>query len=84
MLRQAAQRSVDGLWRAVGDIIDQISPTEAGNYFTAAGSYYPLPPGKPIDIFVFEHSLALFVHHLLFHNFLMTHTHRRDVLSQFP
>jgi transposase len=37
MLRKAAQRSIDGLWRAVADIIDEITPTESRNYFAAAG-----------------------------------------------
>jgi transposase len=37
MLRKAAERSIDRLWRAVADIIDQITPTESRNCFAAAG-----------------------------------------------
>jgi transposase len=36
-LRQAAERTVDGLWRAIGRIIDRFTSTECRNYFTAAG-----------------------------------------------
>ena len=37
LLRQAAQRTVDGLWSAIGRIIDRFTPTECRNYFIAAG-----------------------------------------------
>jgi transposase len=37
LLRKAAERSVDGLWRAIGRIIDCFTQTECKNYFTAAG-----------------------------------------------
>jgi transposase len=37
MLRKSAQRSVDGLWRTVGEIIDKFTPAECQNYFSAAG-----------------------------------------------
>jgi transposase len=36
-LRTAAKRSLDGLWTAIGRIIDTFSPTECANYFAAAG-----------------------------------------------
>jgi transposase len=36
-LRKAAERSVDGLWRAMGSIIDTFTPAECRNYFAAAG-----------------------------------------------
>ncbi len=38
MLRKGAARTVDGLWSAIGDIIDTFKPTEYANCFAAAGS----------------------------------------------
>ena len=37
MLRKAAARTVDGLWTAIGRIIDTFTPAECANYFSAAG-----------------------------------------------
>jgi transposase len=37
LLRKAAKRTVDGLWRLIGTLIDAFSPQECTNYFTAAG-----------------------------------------------
>ena len=37
LLRKAAERTVDGLWRAIGRIIDLFKPTECANYFSACG-----------------------------------------------
>ena len=37
MLRKAAERTVDGLWDAIGQIIDRFTPQECTNYFVAAG-----------------------------------------------
>lgn len=37
MLRKAAARAVDGLWTAIGRIIDTFTPAECANYFSAAG-----------------------------------------------
>lgn len=36
-LRKAAERTVDGLWTAIGRVIDLFTPTECRNYFKAAG-----------------------------------------------
>ena len=36
-LRKAAERTVDGLWAAIGTVIDLFTPTECRNYFRAAG-----------------------------------------------
>ena len=36
-LRTAAERSLDGLWAAIGRIIDTFTPAECINYFAAAG-----------------------------------------------
>lgn len=36
-LRKAAERTRDGLWRAIGRLIDQITPAESANLFAAAG-----------------------------------------------
>jgi len=37
MLRKASERTVEGLWSAIGRIIDTFTPAECANYFTAAG-----------------------------------------------
>ena len=37
MLRKAAERTLDGLWNAIGRIIDTFTPAECANYFAAAG-----------------------------------------------
>ena len=37
LLRKAAERTIDGLWNAIGRIIDCFTPAECRNYFIAAG-----------------------------------------------
>ena len=37
LLRKAAERTVEGLWTAIGRLIDVFTPTECTNYFAAAG-----------------------------------------------
>jgi transposase len=37
LLRKAAERTVDGLWSAIGRIVATFSPPECANYFAAAG-----------------------------------------------
>ncbi len=37
MLRKACERTVHGLWSAIGRIIDTLTPEECANYFVAAG-----------------------------------------------
>ncbi len=37
LLRKAAERTIEGLWTAVGNLLDAFTPTECANYFTAAG-----------------------------------------------
>ena len=37
LLRKAAKRTVDGLWKAIGSILDTFAPHECRNYFAAAG-----------------------------------------------
>ena len=37
LLRKAAERTVDGLWAAIGRLIDTFTPAECANYFSAAG-----------------------------------------------
>ena len=37
LLRKAAERTVEGLWAAIGRLIDLFPPQECANYFTAAG-----------------------------------------------
>jgi transposase len=36
-LRKAAERTVSGLWDAIGRLIDLFTPQECANFFTAAG-----------------------------------------------
>ncbi len=37
LLRKAAERTVEGLWTAIGCIVDLFTPAECANYFAAAG-----------------------------------------------
>ena len=37
LLRKAAERTVNGLWSAIGRSIDSFTPTECRNYFSTAG-----------------------------------------------
>jgi transposase len=37
LLRKAAERTVDGLWTAIGRLVDVFTPQECANYFAAAG-----------------------------------------------
>ena len=37
LLRKAAEPTVDGLWDAIGQIINLFTPNECANYFAAAG-----------------------------------------------
>jgi transposase len=37
LLRRAAERTVEGLWRLIGQLIDTFTASECANYFTAAG-----------------------------------------------
>ncbi len=37
LLRKAAERTVDGLWNAIGRISELFSPAECANYFSAEG-----------------------------------------------
>ena len=37
LLRKAAERTVEGLWAAIGRLIDLFTPQECANYFSAAG-----------------------------------------------
>ena len=37
LLRKAAERTVDGLWEAIGRIVATFSPPECANYFAAPG-----------------------------------------------
>ena len=37
LLRRAAERTVDGLWQAIGHLIKLFTPQECANYFAAAG-----------------------------------------------
>ncbi len=37
LLRKAPERTVDGLWRRIGALLDQFIPQECANYLRAAG-----------------------------------------------
>ena len=37
ILRKAAARAIDDLWNVIGTAMDQFTPAECANYFTAAG-----------------------------------------------
>ena len=37
LLRKAAERTVEGLWSAIGRLIDTLRPSECANFFAAAG-----------------------------------------------
>ncbi len=39
LLRKAAERTVDGLWTAIGQLLDRFPPTECANYLANSG--YP-------------------------------------------
>jgi transposase len=41
LLRKAAERSVDGLWAKVGELLVEFTPKECANFFAAAG-YEPV------------------------------------------
>jgi len=37
LLRQAPERTIDGLWRRIAALLDHFTPSECSNYFRAAG-----------------------------------------------
>jgi transposase len=37
LLRKAAERTVEGLWSKIGDLLPAFTPNECANYFAAAG-----------------------------------------------
>ena len=37
LLRKAAARTIDDLWRVIGESLDAFTPKECANYFKAAG-----------------------------------------------
>jgi transposase len=37
LLRKAAERSIEGLWTVIGQLLDAFTPNECSNYFAAAG-----------------------------------------------
>ena len=37
LLRKAAERTVDGLWSAIGRLVSTFTRAECANYFAAAG-----------------------------------------------
>jgi transposase len=41
LLRKAAERTVEGLWSRIGELLKEFSPTKCANFFAAAG-YEPV------------------------------------------
>ena len=41
LLRKAAERTVDGLWNKIGQLLSDFRPTECANFFAASG-YEPI------------------------------------------
>jgi transposase len=41
LLRKAAERTVDGLWNKIGQLLSDFTPTECANFFAASG-YEPI------------------------------------------
>ena len=37
LLRKAAERTIEGLWTVIGQLLDAFTPNECSNYFAAAG-----------------------------------------------
>ena len=37
LLREAAERTVEALWKTIGTLLDQFSPTECANYIRHCG-----------------------------------------------
>ena len=37
LLREAAERTIEGLWTVIGQLLDAFTPNECTNYFAAAG-----------------------------------------------
>ena len=37
LLRKAAKRSIDALWKEIGELLNTVSPSECANYFASSG-----------------------------------------------
>jgi transposase len=37
LLRKAAERTIEGLWKEIGRLLETFTPSECANYFAAAG-----------------------------------------------
>ena len=37
LLRKAAQRDIDALWKEIGELLNTVSPSECTNYFASCG-----------------------------------------------
>ena len=37
LLRKAAKRSIDALWKEIGDLLDAVTPSECSNFFASCG-----------------------------------------------
>ena len=37
LLRKAAKRDIDALWKEIGELLNTVSPSECTNFFTACG-----------------------------------------------
>ncbi len=48
LLRKAARRTVEGLWRYLGEVLDEFSPAECHNYFRSCGYPDATPTREPL------------------------------------
>jgi transposase len=55
LLRKAAERTVEGLWQAIGECLDHFSPRECANYFSASG-YEPTRTESALSLRRFKSS----------------------------
>ncbi|MGA2078491.1 MAG: IS630 family transposase, partial [Terriglobia bacterium] len=40
LLRKAARRDIDTLWKEIGELLNTVSPSECTNYFASCGYVY--------------------------------------------
>jgi transposase len=48
LLRRAARRTVEALWRYLGEVLDEFLPAECGNYFASCGYPTATPAREPL------------------------------------
>ena len=48
LLRKAAERTVGGLWKYLGEVLGELTPTDCRNYFTSCGYKVATPSREPL------------------------------------